>query len=213
MESPVESARGDSAAVRGPRAAGLARTALSRPRAPFPALPARYVVVDTERQRIALVEGGRVTLEHPVSTALAGIGGESGSHRTPPGWHRIHALIGAGAPAGAVFESRVPTGATWNGEAREEDLILTRVLTLEGLEDGVNRGEGRDSLERYIYIHGTNHEGALGTPASHGCVRMANAAVLDLFERVRPGDPVVGDLGVFHHQGNGCHQPVLLLRR
>jgi len=176
---------------RGARTVGLARTALSRPLAPFRALPPRYLVVDTERQRLALVENGAVVAEHPVSTALAGIGGESGSFKTPPGWHRIHARIGAGEPAGAVFESRVPTGAMWRGEAREDDLILTRVLTLEGLEDGVNRGPGHDSLERYIYLHGTNHEAALGKPASHGCVRMANAAVLELFERVLPGDAVV----------------------
>ena len=197
------------------RAAGLARTALSRPRAPFRALPPRYIVVDTEWQRLTLVEGGRPVAEWAISTALNGIGGESGSYKTPPGWHRIHAAIGAGEPAGAVFESRVPTGAVWRGEAREDDLILTRVLTLEGLEDGVNRGPGRDSLERYIYIHGTNHEGSLGTPGSHGCVRMANAAVLDLFERVQPGDPVVilegGEralpdplgLGRFHFAGLG----------
>ena len=193
MGSPVQDARTGRAAApeRGSRVIGLARTALSRPLAPFRALPPRYLVVDTERQRLALVENGAVVAEHAVSTAAAGIGGESGSFKTPPGWHRIHARIGAGEPSGAVFESRLPTGATWRGEAREDDLILTRVLTLEGLEDGVNRGPGRDSLERYIYIHGTNHEAALGKPASHGCVRMANAAVLELFERVLPGDPVV----------------------
>ena len=106
------------------------------------------------------------------------------------GWHRIHARIGAGAPLGTVFESRVPTGRVWRGEAAEADLILTRVLTLEGLEDGVNRGPGRDSLERYIYLHGTNHEDQLGRPASHGCVRLANADVVELFDRVAEGDPV-----------------------
>ena len=174
-----------------PRAVGLARTALSRPLAPFRALPARYLLVDTARQRLALIEAGSSVAEYPVSTASAGIGGESGSYKTPPGWHRIHARIGAGEPEGRVFESRVPTGTVWRGEANGGDMILTRVLTLEGLEDGVNRGAGHDSLERYIYIHGTNHEEELGQPASHGCVRMANAAVLELFERVRPGDPVV----------------------
>jgi UDP-N-acetylmuramate--alanine ligase len=173
------------------RAAGLARTALSRPRAPFRALPPRFLVVDTDLQRLTLVEGGKAVAEWPASTALAGIGGESGSYKTPPGWHRIHAAIGAGAPPGAVFESRVATGEVWHGETRDQDLILTRVLTLEGLEDGVNRGPGRDSLERYIYIHGTNHEATLGKPGSHGCVRIANAAVLDLFARIAPGDPVV----------------------
>jgi UDP-N-acetylmuramate--alanine ligase len=193
MGSSTEPAQGERRAriESADRAAGLARTALSRPRAPFRALPPRFLVVDTDLQRLTLVEGGKAVGDWPVSTALAGIGGESGSYKTPPGWHRIHAAIGAGAPAGSVFESRAATGEVWHGEARDQDLILTRVLTLEGLEDGVNLGPGRDSLERYIYIHGTNHEAVLGKPGSHGCVRMANAAVLDLFARVQPGDPVV----------------------
>jgi UDP-N-acetylmuramate--alanine ligase len=173
------------------RALALARAALARPGAPFRDLPARLVVVDVERQRLTLVESGAVAAEWPVSTALAGVGGEEGSHRTPPGWHRIDARIGDGAPAGAVFRSREHAGDLWRGEARDEDLILTRVLTLDGLEEGVNRGPGCDSRERYIYIHGTNHEEALGRPASHGCVRMANADVVDLFDRVAEGDPVV----------------------
>jgi UDP-N-acetylmuramate--alanine ligase len=172
------------------RASALLRRALTRPGAP-PGLPARVLVVDVERQRLALLEAGVLVREYPVSTAAAGVGGAAGSYRTPPGWHRIHARIGAGQPRGAVFESREPTGAVWEGGAVDADLILTRVLTLEGLEPGVNRGAGRDSLERYIYLHGTSHEGALGRPASHGCVRLANDDVADLFERVAAGDPVL----------------------
>jgi UDP-N-acetylmuramate--alanine ligase len=103
----------------------------------------------------------------------------------------VGARIGAGAAPGSVFESRLATGEVWRGEPRADDLILSRVLTLEGLEPGVNQGEGCDSLERYIYIHGTNHEGALGRAASHGCVRMANADIITLFERVHEGDPVL----------------------
>src|SRR5207244_508090 len=132
-----------------------------------------------------------VVAEYPISTAVAGIGGEDGSFRTPPGWHRIDARIGDGAPTGAIFMSREHTGELWRGEPTAGDLILTRVLTLEGLEAGVNLGPGHDSRARYIYIHGTNHEDALGRPDSHGCVRMANAAVIDLFDRVAEGDPVV----------------------
>lgn len=173
------------------RASALARDALDRPAAPFRELPSRLLVVDVARQRLSLVESGLETAAYPVSTAEAGVGAEDGSLRTPPGWHRIHALIGAGAPRGAVFESRLATGEVWSGAPRADDLILTRILTLEGLEPGVNQGPGRDSLERYIYIHGTNHELALGRPASHGCVRMSNADVVDLFERLEVGDPVV----------------------
>jgi UDP-N-acetylmuramate--alanine ligase len=173
------------------RALELARAALARPRSPFSELPERLLLVDVERQKLSLIEDGRVVIEYPVSTAIAGIGEEEGSGKTPRGWHRIHARIGDGEPIGAVFVSREPTGAVWRGDHREDDLILTRVLTLDGLEDSFNRGPGRDSLERYIYIHGTNHEGHLGRAVSHGCVRMANADVVALFDRVREGDPVV----------------------
>ena len=167
MTAPIES---NSA-----RALELARQGLARPGAPS-ALPERLLVVDVERQLATWFEGGEAVAAWPVSTARAGIGGEQGSYRTPPGWHRIHQRIGADAAAGTVFVSREPTGETWRGEARDDDLILTRILTLDGLEDGVNRGAGRDSLERYIYLHGTNHEGLLGRPVSHGCVRLSNDA-------------------------------------
>jgi len=174
-----------------PLSVALALAGLKRPGAPFRELPERLVVVDIERQALSLVEMGIETARYTVSTAAAGVGGEEGSLRTPPGWHRIHARVGEGAPNGAVFRERSATGELWSGERRADDLILTRILTLEGLEEGVNRGPGRDSLARYIYIHGTNHEDALGRPASHGCVRMASADVTDLFERVRAGDPVL----------------------
>ena len=113
------------------------------------------------------------------------------SYRTPPGWHRIHPRIGAGAAAGTVFVSREPTGETWRGEARDDDLILTRILTLDGLEDGVNRGAGCDSLERYIYLHGTNHESLLGRPAL-AWLRAAveRRHVCQLFDHMREGDLV-----------------------
>jgi UDP-N-acetylmuramate-alanine ligase/lipoprotein-anchoring transpeptidase ErfK/SrfK len=198
------------------RALALARAGLERPRSPFTKLPERLMVVDVDQQRLTLVERGSPRGSWAVSTATAGVGGASGSLRTPPGWHRVGARIGADAAPGSVFESRVATGEVWRGEPRGEDLILSRVLTLEGAEPGVNQGPGCDSLERYIYIHGTNHEGALGRVASHGCVRMANADVIALFEQVREGDPVLiaggverealpDPLGVgrFHYAGIG----------
>jgi UDP-N-acetylmuramate--alanine ligase len=171
--------------------AELVRTALGRPGTPFTAAPARWLLVDADRQRLLLMHGSEPVEDFAVSTAANGIGGESGSYRTPPGWHKIHRRIGAGQPSGAVFVSREPTGAVWGGEPGPDDLILTRVLTLDGLEPGVNQGPGHDSLERYIYIHGTNHEDELGLRASHGCVRMANADVVRLHDRVEAGDPVV----------------------
>jgi UDP-N-acetylmuramate--alanine ligase len=155
------------------------------------------MVVDVPSQRLTLIDHGRAVADFPVSTAAAGVGGKAGSMRTPPGWHRVHRRIGGDQPLGMVFESRVPTGEVWNGEPRQDDLILTRVLQLDGLEPGVNRGPGCDSLERYIYIHGTNHEAELGEPGSHGCVRMSNADVAWLHDQIAEGDAVliVGEPG------------------
>ena len=164
----------------------------------------RWLLVDVAAQRLHLMEAALSLASWPVSTAAAGVVGREGSGGSPPGAHRIARRIGDQAPPGMVFVSREPTGRIWaqahrglctgNEEAAAdhlEDLILTRVLTLDGLEDGVNRGPGVDSNERYIYIHGTNAEARLGTPCSHGCVRLANADVMALFELVREGDPVV----------------------
>ena len=166
----------------------LALEGLLRPGHGLMALPERLLVVDVARQRLGLLEHGLLLLDCAVSTAAAGLGGELDSLRTPPGWHRIQARIGAGAPAGSVFDSRLATGRIWAGEALAEDLILDRILTLDGLEAGVNAGPGVDSLERYIYLHGTNHPEQLGTASSHGCVRLAGAQMTALFEAVREGD-------------------------
>jgi UDP-N-acetylmuramate--L-alanine ligase len=114
----------------------------------------------------------------------------SHSYQTPPGWHRIARKIGEKAPNGTRFVAREPNGEIWSGEESDDDLILTRILTLDGLEDGVNRGRGYDSIERYIYIHGTNQESLLGRPTSHGCVRMSNQDVCALFDRIEEGDYV-----------------------
>lgn len=165
--------------------------ALARDGAPELEPGARVLVVDPARQRLGLLEGGRLVFEAAVSTAKKGLGCAQDSHRTPTGWHRICARIGAGAEPGSVFRSRMATGEVWRGEARDEDLILTRVLTLDGLEAGWNRGPGCDSLARFIYLHGTNQEGLLGQPMSHGCVRLGNAEVLELFDRLAEGDAVL----------------------
>lgn len=196
------------------RALALARAALKRSGAPA-ALPGRLLVVDVERQTAAWLEGETATAAWPVSTARNGIGGAENSFMTPPGWHRIHARIGADACSGTVFRSREPTGETWRGETCDGDLILTRILTLDGIEDGVNRGPGHDSLARYIYIHGTNQEDQIGRPVSQGCVRLANEDVCALFDRVQEGDLVLiapsepralpdpAGSGRFHYAGLG----------
>ncbi len=161
----------------------------------YPGLPPRFLLVDIHRQRISLVEDGHVTHGYPVSTAARGAGNRDGSLQTPLGVHRVAERIGEGAPHGTIFEGRADTGRRWLGETLDRDLILSRILRLEGLEDGVNRGPDIDSLERCIYIHGTNHESRIGTACSHGCVRMRNADVVRLFDQVREGDIVVIDQG------------------
>lgn len=195
------------------RAIALFEAARERPGAPEP-IPDRLFLIDVERQIATLIESGAAVASWPVSTARNGIGGAANSFKTPPGWHRIDAKIGTGAGSGTVFSSREPTGDVWQGEPCESDLILTRILTLDGLEEGVNRGPGCDSLERYIYIHGSNHEALIGRPASCGCVRLSNADVTALFDQAREGDfvliapsetPTISDLasGRFHYAGLG----------
>lgn len=145
-------------------------------------------------QRLELLSGSDVVRTYPVSTAANGVGSRVGSQRTPLGRHRVHSKYGAGAPLGTIFESRRPTGriAAIHTAPLDlpEDVITTRILWLEGLEPGSNRGPGVDSHARYIYIHGTNEEGLIGRPASHGCIRMRNADVIELFDLVAAGTPV-----------------------
>ena len=158
--------------------------------------PARWLLVDVRCQELLLIEAWTVTRCYAISTAAAGVDAHEGSGGTPPGVHRIDGKIGAESPEGTVFESREPTGEVYNptdenSEQDERDLILTRILTLTGLEAGVNQGRGVDSLARYIYLHGTNQEHRIGQPVSHGCIRLSNRDIIDLFDQVEPGDPVV----------------------
>ena len=186
----------------------LAERGLTRARSPVRELPERLVVVDVVRQRAHLIENGEVTFTAAISTSRHGTGGEEGSNRTPLGWHRIAARIGAGAAPGTVFKSRAATGEVWRGEPSTEDLITTRILWLSGLEPGANQGPGSDSHDRYIYFHGTNQEARLGTPDSSGCVRMSNEDIVTLFDRVRVDDLVV----IPSPEGNDLPDPLQGLR-
>ena len=133
-------------------------------------------------------EGDILLRQFPVSTARNGAGEAEGSFCTPRGAHRIAQKIGEAAPLFAVFKARVATGEIWTPQLDAEepgrDWILSRILWLDGLEPGRNQGGNVDSHERYIYIHGTNEEGKIGTPVSHGCIRMRNADVVTLFDQV-----------------------------
>lgn len=169
----------------------LALEALKRPGSPFESLPPRLAVVDPFRQLLGWLEAGALQTVFPVSTAANGLGCEENSYKTPVGWHRVAQRIGEGAASGTVFRSRFPSGETWRGEAGDEDLILTRVLTLDGSEPGVNKGPGVDSRARFIYLHGTNQEARLGEAVSHGCIRLSNADIAALFKVIREGDAVL----------------------
>ena len=145
--------------------------------------------VSVARQSMSLVdEAGVLIKEYPVSTAKAGVGEISGSYRTPRGRHIIRAKIGAGQPENTVFVRRRPTGELWTPELAEQhpgrDWILTRILWLSGCEPGFNRLGERDTMRRYVYIHGSPENAEMGKPGSHGCIRMRNADIVELFERI-----------------------------
>lgn len=145
-------------------------------------------------QRLELLEEGRVAAAYPVSTSKHGAGELRNSHKTPRGEHVIRAKIGAGQPLRAVFRARRPTGEIYSPElARahpDRDWILTRILWLSGLEVGKNRLGNVDTMRRYIYIHGTPDSEPLGVPGSIGCIRMGNADIVELFDRVPVGTRV-----------------------
>ncbi len=145
--------------------------------------------IDLQAQRLDLLDDtGRVRKSYPVSTAVNGPGERTGSHCTPRGRHVVRAKIGAGQPLHAVFVSRRPTGEVYTPEmgAAEpgRDWILSRILWLSGREQGFNRLGDCDSMRRYIYIHGTPDERFEQAPRSHGCIRMRNADVAELFNLV-----------------------------
>jgi L,D-transpeptidase YbiS len=151
----------------------------------------KHIDIDLSRQCLRLYDGRKLLREYKVSTAARGAGEQRGSYQTPRGRHKIRAMIGRGAAPGAVFVSRRPTGELYSRELRERypdrDWILTRILWLSGLEPGRNRLREVDTMRRYIYLHGTPEETELGKPGSHGCVRMANSDIVELFELVKPG--------------------------
>lgn len=139
-------------------------------------------------------DAGELLRRYAVSTAAKGAGETSGSYCTPRGRHVIRAKIGAGQPENAVFVGRRPTGEIYTAELGaqfpERDWILTRILWLSGCEPGFNRLGKNDTMRRYIYIHGTPDTLRLGIPDSHGCVRMRNADLIELFDLVPAGTAV-----------------------
>ena len=141
-----------------------------------------------------LDDAGKLLRRYSVSTAANGAGEVCGSYCTPRGKHIIRAKIGAGQPDNTVFVRRRPTGEIYTPELGaqfpERDWILTRILWLSGCEVGINRLGKNDTMRRYIYIHGTPDSVQLGIPDSHGCIRMRNADLIELFDLVPAGTAV-----------------------
>lgn len=146
-----------------------------------------FLVQSIEEQALMVCAKGRVINRYDASTSRFGFGTREQSFKTPPGIHRIREKIGSGAPMGRIFRDRRDGGVDWDGSTGGDNLILTRILRLEGLEEGVNRGAGVDSYERFIYIHGTNREESVGSPLSHGCIAMRNGDIVRLFDDVSEG--------------------------
>ena len=149
------------------------------------------IVVSIPQQTLRLTSDDEVLKDYSVSTALAGVGSEKNSGKTPLGKHKIRAKIGDGLPKNTVFVGRRPTGEIFNETLAQEnpqrDWILTRILWLSGLERGLNRLGNQDTMQRYIYIHGTPDSEPMGIAKSHGCIRMRNEDLLELFDLVPLG--------------------------
>jgi lipoprotein-anchoring transpeptidase ErfK/SrfK len=151
----------------------------------------RTLRISLRRQQLEVLEGARVTACYPVSTSAKGAGERVGSEQTPRGAHEVRELIGEGAPSGAVFVGRRLTGEVCTRELRaaspDRDWILSRVIRLSGLEAGRNAGGEVDTHGRLIYIHGVPDDEPMGEPRSHGCIRMRNDDVIELFEMLEIG--------------------------
>lgn len=149
----------------------------------------------TDQQLRLLDEDGKLIKQYPVSTSKYGTGNENGSEQTPLGLHRIKDKLGGAMPVNEVFIGRVPHGnldeCIERGVDLPDDVIMSRIMWLEGMEPGRNKGGYVDTYQRYIYIHGTNHEEDIGTPSSIGCIRMCNQDIVELFRLVDVGTEVL----------------------
>lgn len=154
----------------------------------------KYLYISVKHQKMYLIEKGITVKTYPISTAKKGIGSHQNSNKTPPGLHTVKRKIGEEVPLGGILEAR-----EFNGKVAEiitdkrkadGDYVTTRILWLDGEEVGINKGRNVDSYNRYIYIHGTPEEGFIGQPASHGCIRMKNTDVIELYDIIDEGTPI-----------------------
>ncbi len=145
------------------------------------------VIINIAQQCLYLMDQKKIIKTYRISTSKFGIGNKANSYMTPLGLHMIVSKIGRNARVNTIFKNRRDTGKRARINSGGGDHITTRILRLKGLERGKNRGRGIDTFKRCIYIHATPHERKIGTPASHGCIRMTNADIIDLFERLPRG--------------------------
>ena len=153
------------------------------------------LVVDISEQRLYLVQNKLVLKSYPISSSKFGEGSIENSFKTPLGMHQIKEKIGEDVEENTIFISRVDTqkkaDIIKNTFDSDNDFVTSRILWLDGMEEGINKGKGIDSYDRCIYIHGTQEEGLIGTKASHGCIRMFNNDVIELFKKVKEGTKVL----------------------
>lgn len=155
----------------------------------------KYLYISVKHQRIYLIQNDSIIHKYSISSSISGIGNLQGSNKTPHGLHSIEKKIGENVPSGGILKSRIYTGKTatilTDKVKSPTDDVTSRIMWLKGEEPGLNKGKKIDSYKRYIYIHGTSEEGYIGEPASHGCIRMKNNEVIELFSLVEEGTPVL----------------------
>ena len=153
------------------------------------------LLVSLKEQKMYYIKEGGIVKTYVISSSSYGAGNKAGSNKTPIGLHKVKQKFGEETPIngkmiGRVFYGDIATIYTDNTKSKTDD-VCSRILWLVGLEEGLNKGEGIDSYNRYIYIHGTSEEGRLGKPASHGCIRMKNKEVIELYEKIKIGTLVL----------------------
>ena len=151
--------------------------------------------VSIAKQKMYRIKEHKIIKTYVISSSSYGVGSKVGSNKTPLGLHRIKEKFGNNTPIngrmiGRVYYGQIATIYTDQTKSKTDD-VTSRILWLEGLEKGLNKGEGIDSYKRYIYIHGTSEEGRLGTPASHGCIRMKNKEMIELYDKIKIGTLVL----------------------
>lgn len=168
---------------------------------------AEIIISLTDQRLYGLDDQQQVIVQYSISSAECGPGQLANSGCTPVGQHRARAKIGGDQPTGTVFVGRRPTGEIYSESLAQEypqrDWILTRIIWLQGLEPGYNRGHGVDTMQRYIYIHGTPETEPLGIPKSHGCIRMHSEDVIDLYDRILINCPVLIQVPPFNEMKFG----------